>query len=315
LSIRILNCAAMSPWFPRWRLGVPCLLVETDQGCVLVDTGLGLHDYQRPSKAERPSTTFHSAQGDPLPAADEWSDLDLIFFTTAIQAYAGSGAWLEQFGECWLSWLDNTGQGYPEWFAIYAGGLKLDIALVSHPADIQESSADLLEGFAHRDVLFRGVHIMLDRTDFTGELPIYLYTGQTSPPTDEEFKHLTGRFWINAVKAAKFIQRGEAWRAKQAVDGELKEYLLRLLEWHARCVYRPRQNTWYDGRLIDHWADPRSLEVLPAAFADYELIDMQRALLANIDLYSWLAAELGDALGYLIINDNALFTWVTNTLA
>jgi hypothetical protein len=39
----------------------------------------------------------------------------------------------------------------------------------------------------------------------------------------------------------KFIQRGDTWRAKQAVDGELKECLLRLLEWHARCVYRPGQ--------------------------------------------------------------------------
>lgn len=39
----------MKPWFPRWHLGTPCLLVETDQGPVLVDTGLGLHDYEHPS--------------------------------------------------------------------------------------------------------------------------------------------------------------------------------------------------------------------------------------------------------------------------
>jgi len=49
MSVGILNCAAMSPWFPRWHLGTPCLLVETDQGLVLVDTGLGLHDYKHPS--------------------------------------------------------------------------------------------------------------------------------------------------------------------------------------------------------------------------------------------------------------------------
>ena len=47
--IRILDCAPMSPWFPRWHLGTPCLLVETDQGSVLVDTGLGLHDHATPS--------------------------------------------------------------------------------------------------------------------------------------------------------------------------------------------------------------------------------------------------------------------------
>ena len=53
MSIHILNCAAMSPWFPRWRLGTTCLLVDTDQGPILVDTGLGLHDYERPSRLMR----------------------------------------------------------------------------------------------------------------------------------------------------------------------------------------------------------------------------------------------------------------------
>jgi len=39
----------MSPWFPRWQLGAPCLVVETDRGLTLVDTGLGLHDYLAPT--------------------------------------------------------------------------------------------------------------------------------------------------------------------------------------------------------------------------------------------------------------------------
>lgn len=43
----------MSPWFPRWHIGGTCLLVETDQGPVLVDTGIGLHDYSNPSPTVR----------------------------------------------------------------------------------------------------------------------------------------------------------------------------------------------------------------------------------------------------------------------
>jgi glyoxylase-like metal-dependent hydrolase (beta-lactamase superfamily II) len=39
----------MSPWLPRWHIGGTCLLVGTDQGPVLVDTGLGLHDYRSPT--------------------------------------------------------------------------------------------------------------------------------------------------------------------------------------------------------------------------------------------------------------------------
>jgi glyoxylase-like metal-dependent hydrolase (beta-lactamase superfamily II) len=47
VAIRVLNCAPMHPWCPRWRLGAPCLLVATSHGPVLVDTGLGLHDFIR----------------------------------------------------------------------------------------------------------------------------------------------------------------------------------------------------------------------------------------------------------------------------
>ena len=53
MTIRILDCATMSPWFPRWHVGGTCLLVETNQGLVLVDTGLGLHDYSNPSPLVR----------------------------------------------------------------------------------------------------------------------------------------------------------------------------------------------------------------------------------------------------------------------
>ncbi len=53
MTVRILNCVTMSPWWPRWRLGGVCLLVETDKGPVLVDTGIGLHDYSHPSPMVR----------------------------------------------------------------------------------------------------------------------------------------------------------------------------------------------------------------------------------------------------------------------
>jgi glyoxylase-like metal-dependent hydrolase (beta-lactamase superfamily II) len=42
--------------YPRWphlQGGTLCLLVETNQGLLLVDTGLGLHDYEHPSRMMR----------------------------------------------------------------------------------------------------------------------------------------------------------------------------------------------------------------------------------------------------------------------
>ncbi len=53
MPIHMLNCASMSPRWLRWHIGGCCLLVETDQGPVLVDPGLGLHDHQSPSPLVR----------------------------------------------------------------------------------------------------------------------------------------------------------------------------------------------------------------------------------------------------------------------
>ena len=50
VSIRVLDCA---PMLPREDVGGTCLVVDTDQGPVLVDTGVGLHDHEHPGWVAR----------------------------------------------------------------------------------------------------------------------------------------------------------------------------------------------------------------------------------------------------------------------
>jgi hypothetical protein len=47
VTIHLLNCLTCSARVPsRWHSGALCLLIESDQGLALVDTGLGEEDYQ-----------------------------------------------------------------------------------------------------------------------------------------------------------------------------------------------------------------------------------------------------------------------------
>jgi hypothetical protein len=41
MPIHILNCASMTPRFPRWEIGAPCPLIETARGLAPVGSGLG----------------------------------------------------------------------------------------------------------------------------------------------------------------------------------------------------------------------------------------------------------------------------------
>ena len=49
MTIHLLNCFTCNSRLGEIKTGLLCLLVETDLGLVLVDTGLGLDDYARPT--------------------------------------------------------------------------------------------------------------------------------------------------------------------------------------------------------------------------------------------------------------------------
>ncbi len=50
VAIRIINCFSKAlPWPLHRRIGAVCLVAETNRGLLLVDTGLGLHDYNHPT--------------------------------------------------------------------------------------------------------------------------------------------------------------------------------------------------------------------------------------------------------------------------
>ena len=256
------------------------------------------------------------SRGRPGAAADEWSDLDLIIFTTNPDPYIKDSSWLADFGELWASYLDTTGSGYPERFALYAGGLKVDIVFVK--SDPAQSLAEMLSQFAFQDVIQRGVRVLFDKTGNKAVFPALAGPEALPPlPTEEEFSAALQRFWIKAAKAAKLALRGDLWRTKQACDSELKACLLEMLEWHARTAYRPGSDTLYEGRFLDKWADPKALSALPATFAAYDQADIQRALVSTVGLYLRLAEETAasQAYAYPPPNHSALQNWLLEMLS
>ena len=54
----------MRPYFPPVENGVTCLLVDTNQGPVLVDTGFGTRDYLSPTRSMKLFLTLMRASRD-----------------------------------------------------------------------------------------------------------------------------------------------------------------------------------------------------------------------------------------------------------
>jgi glyoxylase-like metal-dependent hydrolase (beta-lactamase superfamily II) len=53
MKIHHLNCGTLNPLFPRTQAIIYCLLVESNQGLILIDTGFGLQDYSKPTRLMR----------------------------------------------------------------------------------------------------------------------------------------------------------------------------------------------------------------------------------------------------------------------
>ncbi|NLG73557.1 MAG: aminoglycoside 6-adenylyltransferase [Chloroflexi bacterium] len=245
------------------------------------------------------------ARSDPPP--DEWSDLDLILFTSALPRLSAGSSWFWQFGEVWLAHLFSEGP-HPEWQVIYAGGLKVDFLLVpvTPAAKTRPALQDLLAGFPDRQVLARGVRPL-------GDLPPIAFTAQppAPPPSPDEFKTLITQSLFLFYRIEKLARRGELWQAQHQLSCDLRPRLLTLLEWHTRLSNSLPPDTWYHGRRIDAWASPRFLPVLPALFPAYQAVDVHRALLAALDLFTALCGEIARHLHVPIIETTSpILDWI-----
>ena len=218
-------------------------------------------------------------------AADTWSDLDLILFVTDLNVFASDGAWLDGFGQVVLRYLQVTGKGYPEWIALYDRSVKVDFLIALHDRPLAEA----LSGSPFDVVSRRGVRVLIDKGDSgTVQAPGKAVTRPQQQAV--EFESAVHQFWITAYRAATMIRRGDLWRARHIMDVNLRRLITQMMAWHAQAS-GTGIDTWYDGRFIDEWADPRALATLAGLFAAYEQTATVKALREMLDLYEWIARE------------------------
>lgn len=227
--------------------------------------------------------------------ADAWSDTDLIVVARAAQHYLETTAWLEEIGEPWLTFLERTAdeQGW-ERRVLFAGVLDVDFALLSLGQFVKA-----MQGGMGAEVAGRGLQVLLDKDGLAAQ--VRLPTDRhppASPPTQAEFLQAVNDFLYHAVWTAKKLRRGELWVGKSCCDSYMKQLLRQMAAWHARALHGWDYDTWFGGRFLEEWADPRVLQGLRAAFAHYDETDVWRALFATMDLFQWVAGEVAERLGY-----------------
>lgn len=238
--------------------------------------------------------------------ADEWSDLDVCLFVKQREPFVQSNFY-HQFGEVWLASFGTLISDAPEWTIMYEGGMKVDFVFI--PADLSAPTlADAMFRSAWANVFARGMRTIVDK---------YPRRDRTPPPmpyepmpTEAEFQQLVAQFLMDASRAVKFIRRGDHWRASSTTMGSMRPCLLKMLEWHARAMHGVDYDTWYGGRFIDEWADPRAAAALKDIYADDDPTHRAKAALAHVNLFVWLAEETAAKLGCAMPDYKAALNWI-----
>lgn len=230
--------------------------------------------------------------------ADEWSDLDIILVVENPGYYLGNTDWLKAIDEIKILFLEHLplGSGI-ERRVLFQCGLDVDFNFAS-PEQVRQTFKEEQNPMA-KALYGRGYRVLFDKD---GIVPPF------SPPaenpvvsrmlTPAEFDQDVNDFWYHTVWTAKKLCRGELWTAMRCCDVYMKSLLLKVIECHAQVKNGPQYDTWFGGRFLEQWADPRIVKGLPKAFARYDKTDIRRALLATMDMYRWVTREIAEKRGF-----------------
>jgi len=237
------------------------------------------------------------SRGRPDRTEDQYSDLDLILFSTNVDSYVSNRQWLRQFGDLWIATLNRIGPGDPEWMAFYYPGIKADFLLVSVTPEQPITGA--LQSLPYQQVLDRGFRLLYQAAADAGE-HIDPSARKSPPPvpSEEQFSHELNAALFTAARFVKFSLRGDTWRSQYTFDAELKSRLLPMIEWHAQLVCNPEADTWYEGRNMASWADRRVITAMDQLAIGPMPSHQREALESYLALLQLLASEIALQLGY-----------------
>jgi aminoglycoside 6-adenylyltransferase len=246
---------------------------------------------------------------------DDFSDLDLVLFSTSPGNYSENSKWLATIADVWIAALDYTGAGDPEWFVLFEGGLKVDLILSSVESDVE--STQFIDNSPYKRALTRGMRVIYHAPgiapSLSGQAPLF---ADHTPPTEIDLERCINSSLIRVVKAAMLLGRGDLFRSLAVLDCAVRSELVALLELHAWATNDADMDTSFGGRFLDQWADPDALAALKKTCSHHDAGEIKHALLVSTELIARLASEIAETRGYRFPTEGQkrTLTWLTQFL-
>jgi len=219
---------------------------------------------------------------------DELSDVDLMLFTHHPGQFLDAQEGLQDFAPIWLANVQQE-QDVINQIIIFEGGLMVDIRI--YPLKKLERIHAKLPV-----ELEPGYKVLVDKDRQARNLP--KSSGKwplQDKPTPADFQQAINTFWKDATMVAKYLKRGELWRAKH-YDWQLKQHLMKMMSWHARICRQQTNFSSHEGKHLHKWVDPETYIGLMSAFGRFYPADSWRALDETIKHFTRLSSEVAEVL-------------------
>lgn len=239
--------------------------------------------------------------------ADEWSDMDIIFFTSEQNYYLNNNEWLNNFGDICTSFVALTEGGDPECLTLFDGGWQVDFVI--HTLD---EFIHLVKNRIIPNNFYRGVKVLIDKDHVAYNImPRGNKAPQGNPLSESRFLQSINMFWFIALYTAKQILRNELW-VEKVRDSNLKKLLLQMIEWHEKTINGIEYDTWHEGRFICEWASKETQAELQNSFGQFNRTDSWKALIATINLFKRLSHDISEKKNFSYPYDleKSVYDWI-----
>jgi len=237
--------------------------------------------------------------------ADEWSDIDIVMVATRPERYLDGASWLDELGlKPMVTLVEATARGgEKERRVLFQNGVDVDFSVI--PLSHLEPRAREGRGPEEiMEVIWRGYRSIKDADNVVpqvlGNQPRFAeeHVGRSQVLLEEEYHQAVSDFLYHLVWAARKLRRGELWVATYSCNRWMKLLLVQMIEWCMHAKRGDEYDTWHEGRFLENWADESIVNKLRSTFAHYDYSDVKSALFSTTDLYTQLARNVAERLGF-----------------
>jgi aminoglycoside 6-adenylyltransferase len=156
--------------------------------------------------------------------------------------------------------------------------------------------------------------VLLDKQGVAKRMVASVAEAAPKVPTQQVYLNNVYSLFGLILWESKQLVRHELWMALGTVDHQVKECLLTMMEWQAISANPELGDTWYGGRRVQEWADPRWVAALRETWPSYDVERAWDALLATLELFSQVAKETAESLGhrYPVDEELRVRTWIND---